>query len=381
MTFLRDYLYSLRSLAGAKSRTALTMLGIIIGVMSTLAVSSIGQSAQKLVVDQVSSFGTNLVGVLPGGSSDNGPPAIAFGIVVKTLTVDDAKAMAALPHVLAGTPYVRGTMSVTYRQNSETVPVQGASERLPEVEDVKIASGRFFNEAEASGFGRVAVLGAKVAEDLFHGEDPLGQRVRIKDVTFDVIGVTQKRGGSLFQDQDGAVLVPFSTAQRVLVGIDYAQFARVKVDDAANIPEVKLAIADLLRQRHHIRDKSKDDFSVRSTDQAAGILGNVTGAIKGFLYAVTAISLLVGGINIMNIMYVSVRERTKEIGLRKALGARRGRILLQFLLESATIAFGGGVIGVLLGSGLAVLASAVVNGLGYSWTLIIMPSAVFDSMS
>ena len=380
MTFFRDYLYSLRSLAGAKSRTALTMLGIIIGVMSTLAVSSIGLSAQKLVVDQVASFGTNLVGVLPGGSDENGPPAIAFGIVIKTLTTEDARAMGELPHVLASTPYVRGTMPVSYRNASKVGPVQGTSERLPQVEDVKVANGRFFGADDVGGFGRVAVLGPKVVEDLFGSADPIGQRIRIKDVSFDVIGVLEKRGGSLFQDQDGAVIVPFTTAQRLLLGIDYVQFARAKVDDAVNIPEVKLAMAELLRRRHHITDSTKDDFSVRSTEQAVSVLGNVTGAIKGFLYAVTAISLVVGGINIMNIMYVSVRERTKEIGLRKALGARRGRILLQFLLESATIALAGGAVGVVLGAILSWIASRVVNGLGYDWTLIIPVASVLNSL-
>lgn len=380
MTFFRDYVYSLRSLAAAKARTFLTMLGIIIGVMSTLAVSSIGLSAQKLVVDQVASFGTNLVGVLPGGSDENGPPAIAFGIVVKTLTLEDHKALAALPHVIAGTPYVRGSMEVTFRGNAKTVPVQGTNHELPRVEDMEIEHGRFFGAEEANGFGRVAVLGPKVAEELFGTVDPIGQRIRVKDVAFEVIGITKKRGGGLFQDKDGSVFVPFSTAQRLLLGIDYVQFLRIKADDAANVPGLKLAAAELLRRRHGIKDPSKDDFSVRSIDQAVSTLGNVTGALKGFLYAVTAISLVVGGINIMNIMYVAVRERTKEIGLRKALGARRGRILLQFLLESATIALGGGAIGVLCGAGLAWGAATAVTALGYGWDLIIPLSGILESL-
>lgn len=379
-TYIRDYLYSLRSLAGAKSRTALTMLGIIIGVMSTLAVSSIGLSAQKLVVDQVSSFGTNLVAVLPGGSDENGPPAIAFGIVIKTLTADDARALEKIPHAVAATPYVRQTLQVSYRNESYVVPVQGTNERLPLVEEVAIDKGRFFGADDVGGFGRVAVLGPKVAKDLFGEDDPIGKRIRIKDVTFDVVGVTTERGGSLLQDQDGAIMVPFTTAQRLLLGIDYAQFVRIKVDAAENIPGVKLDAADILRRRHRITDPAKDDFSIRSTDQAINTLGSVTGALKGFLYVVTAISLVVGGINIMNIMYVSVRERTKEIGLRKAIGARKGRILAQFLMESATIAFFGGAIGVLLGIGLAWIAAIVVTGLGYGWTMIIPASAVANSL-
>jgi putative ABC transport system permease protein len=380
MTFFRDYAYSLRSLAAAKARTILTMLGIIIGVMSTLAVSAIGLSAQKLVVDQVASFGTNLIGVLPGGSDENGPPAIAFGIVIKTLTADDAKALAGIPNVVASTAYVRGTLSVAYRDTSRVLPVQGTNEKLPLIEDVDVARGRFFGLDDVGGFGRVAVLGPEAAEQLFGEADALGQRIRIKDASFDVIGILESRGGSLFQDQDGAVIVPFTTAQRLLYGIDYAHFVRVKVDDAANIPAVKQDVTELLRRRHRIDDPSKDDFSVRSTDQAVSVLGNVTGAFKGFLYAVTAISLLVGGINIMNIMYVAVRERTKEIGLRKALGARRGRILLQFLLESATIAFVGGVIGTLLGMAAAWGAAEVVTGLGYDWELVIPLSGVAQSL-
>jgi putative ABC transport system permease protein len=380
MTFLRDYLYSLRSLAGAKSRTILTMLGIIIGVMSTLAVSSVGLSAQKLIVDQVASFGTNLVGVLPGGSDEDGPPAIAFGIVIKTLTAEDADALEGIPHVTAATPYVRATMPVAYREDAHVVPVQGTNERLPSVEEVEMGRGRFFGADDVGGFGRVAVLGPKIAEDLFGADDPLGKRIRIKDVTFDVIGVTAKRGGSLLQDQDGAVMVPFTTAQRLLLGIDYTHFVRMKVDAAENIPGVKLDAAELLRRRHRITDASKDDFSIRSTDQAISTLGSVTGALSGFLYAVTAISLVVGGVNVMNIMYVAVRERTKEIGLRKAVGARKGRILAQFLMESATIAFFGGIIGVLFGVGLSVLAAQVVTGLGYGWTLIIPASAIVNAL-
>jgi len=371
MRILSDITYSWRTLGASKSRTFLTMLGVIIGVMSVLSVSSIGLSAEELVVGQVKSLGTNLVGVVPGGGQESGPPPIAFGIVTTSVKISDANAIADLPHVVAATPYVQSTQSVTSPVKTITMPVVGVSEALPIVEDFTIEHGRFFGPQDIGNVGRVVVLGFGAAEDLFPDDDPIGQTVRIKNNSYLVIGVAEERGSAAFQNQDDQLFVPVTTAQKLIAGVDYVTFIRAKVDATERVDQVREDIRKLLRRRHGNNDPEKDDFTVRSADQAANALGNVTGAVQGFLTVVTAISLVVGGINIMNVMFVAVRERTREIGLRKALGARPRRILTQFLIESSMIAFMGGAIGALLGVGIAGIAAVVIQKLGYDWTFLV----------
>jgi putative ABC transport system permease protein len=382
MSFFRDLAYTARTLAGAKGRTLLTMLGVVIGVTSVLAIASVGRSAQRLIVGQVETFGTNLVGVIPGASSESGPPPIAFGIVTTTLTLEDVRALGRIPGVVAATPYVHSVEAVSSRGEGVTTTVMGVLDVFPQVENVELAEGRFFGVEDVNAFARVAVLGHGAAEKLFPGGRGLvGERVRIKNAEYHVIGVLEERGSAFFQDQDDQIFVPVTTAQKLVAGIDHVTFARLKVGSADRIEEVKEEVARTLRRRHGIQDASKDDFTVRSTDQALDILGSVTGALNGFLIAVVAISLLVGGVNIMNIMYVSVRERTREIGLRKALGARPGRILAQFLAESAFIALVGGAIGVVAGIGISLAAAGIIGALGYSWTFILPWEAVGYSLA
>lgn len=371
MRIFSDISYSWRTLGASKSRTFLTMLGVIIGVMSVLAVSSIGLSAQALVVGQVTSLGSNLIGVVPGGGQETGPPPIAFGIVTTSVKVSDAAALETIPHVIAVTPYVQSVASVVSPVKTMNAAIVGVSDQYPRVEDVDIEKGRFFGLQEVGNIGRVAVLGFGAAEKLFPGGEAVGQSMRIKSNTYQVIGVVARRGSAAFQNQDDQIFIPVTTAQKLVAGVDYVGFIRVKADAPENVDPVREEIRKVLRRRHGSNDPSKDDFTVRSADQAAGALGNVTGAVQGFLTVVTAISLIVGGINIMNVMFVAVRERTREIGLRKSIGARPRRILVQFLIESSIISFMGGAIGVLLGIGVAGVAALVVSKMGYDWTFMI----------
>jgi putative ABC transport system permease protein len=369
MAVISDIRYSARSLWASRGRTLLTALGVIIGVMSVVAVGSVGASAQDLVVSQVSTFGANLVAILPGRSADNEPPPMALGIISTSLDYKDYQAVRKLPHVEAGSPFVQTAAAITYSEKSIATAVKGAGAEMLELEDTAVVAGRFFSERDVASYGRVAVLGHTVAERLFPGIDPLGKQIRIKGYGFQVIGVIEERGFAFFQDQDDQVVVPVTAAQKVLLGIDHINFMRFKIDKASNIPDFERQAEWTLRSRHGIRDTDKDDFSVRSANQAIDILGNVTGVINSFLILVTAISLLVGGINIMNIMYVSVRERTREIGLRKALGAKPAAIARQFLTESALISVTGGLFGVALGGLLTVAAYFVINQLGLDWAL------------
>jgi len=226
---------------------------------------------------------------------------------------------------------------------------------------------------------RVVVLGSKVREELFGQNNPIDERIKINQISFKVIGVMEERGSAAFQNQDEQVFIPLKTAQKIMLGVDHLAFIRAKVDQTKNIDLVIPQIKNILRFRHNIKDPTKDDFSVRSTDQALDLLGSITQALKVFLGMVAAISLIVGGIGIMNIMFVAVNERTKEIGLRKAIGAKRRDILIQFLIESATMTLIGGIIGIIVGIIISFLIFIGVKYFGYDWRFIVTPFSIFVS--
>jgi putative ABC transport system permease protein len=363
----RDIVYTIQALWAMKSRAVLSTLGIVIGVMSVLIVAAVGLSAQDLIISQVTSLGGDIIGILPGKSEENEPPPIAFGVVKTSLSLADANALADLPEVVAVVPFVTTTNRVTLERRSVVTSVNGVNDRAQILAGFKIVAGRFISDKDVARYARVAVVGPIVAKNLFPDGDIVGQVIDIKNIKFTVIGVTEERGSAFFQNQDDQVMVPVTAAQRLIAGIDHVNYIRVKVAERADVGLMKDSISQMLRHRHHISDPVKDDFSVRSTDQAAETIGNVTGAMQGFLMVVTAIALLVGGINIMNIMFVSVRERRREIGLRKALGASSRRIRQQFLTESAVMSLFGGVVGVGLGSGFSYMVALAIRYYGYSW--------------
>lgn len=379
MYLFKTIKFSLGNLLLQKSRSFLTMLGIIIGVGAVISIMAVGASAQNLLLNQVRSMGSNLVGILPGAADESGAPAAMFGIEVTTLKYEDAIALEDLPHITAVSAYSRGRGTISYLNKSNDYDYVGVSSNYINVEDAAVESGRFFRSEEVDSLARVIVLGSQVKDDLFGKSDPINQRVKVGQVSFKVIGVMEERGVAMFQNQDEQVFIPVKTVQKMMIGVDHLAFIRVKVDKEENISLVISQIENTLRFRHHIQDPAKDDFTIRSTDQALDILGTITQALKMFLAVVAAISLLVGGIGIMNIMFVVVNERTREIGLRKAIGAKRKDILIQFLIESATMTLIGGLIGIVMGVLIALAISVGVNYFDYDWQFIVTPLSVIVS--
>ena len=334
---------------------------------------SVGAGAQSLILNQVKSVGTNLVGVLPGASEEDGPPASALGIVVTTLKYEDGKEILqeGCDCLLYLTMYVSGNDAINLNDKTVDTTFTGTTASYLEVEDTSVAAGRFFTADEEKGMARVAVLGDEVREKLFGEVDPIGEKIRIKKTSFTIIGVMKKRGVSGFQNQDDQIFVPITAAQKLLLGIDHVSFIRAKVDRAENVAAAEESIKNVLRERHNINPGEEDDFSVRSMAQGLAALSSITDALKLFLAAIAAIALVVGGFGIMNIMLANVQERTREIGLRKAVGAKGKDITLQFLVEAVVITFLGGLIGIILGVFISVIVAEVAQYLGYEWDLVI----------
>lgn len=365
---------SVRNLLATKVRTFLTVLGIVIGIAAVFLVMSIGASAQSFIVGQIRDVGSNLIAILPGASDPEGPPASVFGIVTTSFTNRDLDAILSgnsILHIVAGSGYVTGSAIATSKSESFSISYRGVSADIVRVENLDLARGRFFSKEEELSLDRVAVLGSTRAADLFGLEDPIGARFSIGDVRFTVIGVLDERGSSGFSNPDEDIFIPLPVAQKVLLGIDYLNLARFKVDEEKNIPLVSEEIRLLLRDRHDIRPNEPDDFSVRNTADAISTLTSITGILKYFLAFVAGISLFVGGIGIMNVMLIALKQRIREVGLRKAIGARDSDILSQFLIESVFLSILGGCLGFLLGVFLTYLSAIGIRAAGYEWEFLL----------
>lgn len=369
---------ALSSLRANKLRTILTMLGIIIGVASVVALMAIGNGAQVAITSQISSIGSNLLTVFPGQQRRGpGPAAQSQG-----LTLADAEALikpGALPAAVTVAPIYQNGAQVVAGANNTQSSVVGVTTSYFSVRNLRVARGQIFSESQVDGMRAVAVLGGNVAEDLFGLATPVGKTIRIKGQTFQVIGVLEKKGGSGFGSVDDQLFVPLGVAQRKLFGARAADTASprissvsIQVADAKQIDAVSAAIGAIMRRQHRLKaDGSGDDFSVFNQADVLSSLNQITSVLTAFLGAIAGISLLVGGIGVMNIMLVSVTERTKEIGLRKAVGARRRDILQQFLTEALMVSLLGGIIGLLLG----ILISFGVSLTGLI-TPVVTPSAM-----
>ncbi len=379
---LRDSLKTASAgLRHAKMRSFLMMLGIVIGIASVTLLMSIGTSAQNLILNQVQGTGSNLIFIIPGATKGSrfSSPASVQGIIIKTLVQADADALRREGSIVKVAPEVRGQAKVIYENTDATVTYDGTTEDFFSIRNFKTDKGYPFTQSDAASFNRVAVIGSALAKTLFGEVDPIGKTIRLKNISFRVVGVLEKKGiGPFGVDQDNLVLVPITIAQKQLLGIDYYNAITIQASDNYTIEFTKSRITSVLRQNHHVTNPDKDDFTIRTQQDALDLLGNITSIMKLFLTAIASISLVVGGIGIMNIMLVSVIERTKEIGLRKAVGATNRDITEQFLWESVMLTFAGGMVGILVGALLTVLAYVVITKVigTEGWTLAIPASAI-----
>jgi putative ABC transport system permease protein len=365
---------SLRSLGANKLRTGLASLGILIGVGAVVALLALGSGAQKDVIERVSSLGSNLLMVRPGRR--RGPGGVR-STVHQDLTLDDAEAlMARVSAIEQISPVVSGRVQVKYHNRNSNISVMGVAPTYFGMRSYEIEKGRQFTDGEVNGRARVAVLGPATVEDLFAESDPLGETIRLKDVNFTVIGVLKPKGDQGFFNPDDQAIIPYTTAMGRVFGLDHLGEIDVEAAKTADVGAVEDEIERVLRERHRLKDGDEDDFSVRSQAELLERVSEVTGTFTLLLGGIAAISLLVGGIGIMNIMYVTVAERTREIGIRKAVGARNRDILRQFLFEAVLLSGLGGLAGAAFGAALATLLSRLLD-----MTVLIKPEHVLMALS
>lgn len=359
MSVIESFRIALRALSANKMRSILTMLGIIIGVGAVIALMSVGQGVQQMVTEQLQSAGSNLLIVIPGNLGDSQPGGIRRR-PPKPITNSDWRAMndpLQVPDVTIAVPEIDGSADVSHGKTTLRLNVTGTNETFTGVRNYAVQDGRWINPDDVASEGRVVALGSEVAEELFlPGDYPIDQTIRLNGIPFRVIAVMEQKGGGGFGSFDNLVFVPYTTAQQRLFpylrdqrGEPTLSLVLAKVASEDRLDAATVQIEDLLRQRHEIAFLGDDDFSVINQADILDIFGSIIGVMNLFLGGVAAISLLVGGIGIMNIMLVSVTERTREIGLRKAVGAKRKHILTQFLVEAVVLSLIGGLLGMVLG--------------------------------
>jgi len=372
MSIWMTFIVALKALRRNAMRTALTALGMIIGVAAVIVMVAIGTGASSSIQTQIRSAGSNIV-MVTAGSGGFGPVRQGQGAVT-TLTADDAEAIRReIPGVRYVSPGLNTRTQIVAATGNWNTQVQGAGPDLAAIRSWPTQFGSFFTEDDVTAARKVAVLGSVVRDQLFGvGSDPTGEIVRIKNQPFQVIGVLTSKGqAAMGQDQDDTVLVPFTTVQKRLMGVQHVTNITVSAENGVPLDTMTDQIAELLRLRHKLQPGTDDDFLVRTLEEMASVLTSTTNTMTYLLAGIAAVSLIVGGIGIMNIMLVSVTERTREIGLRLAVGARDLDVLLQFLVESIVLSLVGGAIGIALGFGISFAVQRVMQ-----WSAVVTPTAV-----
>ena len=372
MTLKHTLKTALNGLRTNRSRSFLTILGIVIGITAIMLVVSLGAGAQALILGQVQGLGTNTIAIIPG-REPTGPSDVS-ALYSDSLKIKDVTALqnkANVPDLKVIMPTVFGAGTAAYQSNVYQVTIFGATEYLAQIFDLKTNNGEFFTADDVLSRGDGVVIGSKVVDNLFGNDDPIGQKINVKGKSFKVIGTLPPTGGGSLFNFDAMILMPYTTAQDYLLGIKYFNRVIIQTYTDAQVPATSIDIQKTLEDSHNITDPTKDDFTVQTQQDLANRLSTITSAVTWFLVAVASIALFVGGVGIMNIMLVSVTERTREIGLRKALGATDRDILTQFLLEAVLLTAIGGLVGIILGSGLSFLiAIGLSKGLGVNWQFV-----------
>ncbi|MCK5060022.1 MAG: ABC transporter permease [Candidatus Pacebacteria bacterium] len=398
MSILAIIKISLTAMWNNKVRTGLTVLGVVIGIASVIIVFSAGEGINSLILGQIESFGGSdmieteikVPSSKKGGASEmQSGTNLAMGVQVTTLTLDDVDDINKLPNVVDSYAGIMAQEQVSYGNELRKAYLFGTTASFIELDQSEVESGRFFTEAEDKSLARVAVLGYKMKEKLFGESDPLGRYIKIRKEKFRVIGVLEERGAVMVIDFDDFIYAPVRTLHKKIMGIDHVTFTMHKVADVEKIEDTQEQIRYILRENHNLPHPEgqtdwmgmpKDDFRVVSMTESMEIMGTVTGAITLLLLAIVAISLIVGGVGIMNIMYVVVSERTREIGLRKAVGAKYRDIMMQFLIESILITIIGGLVGIIFGVAVSFLISYGANSYGLDWNFDVPMRAFFVSL-
>ena len=372
--FIQALRIALRALRINKMRSFLTMLGIIIGIAAVIAMMAVGSGASYVISQQIASIGSNILLVIPGSTTSSGIRTGSGG--VQTLTYDDSRAIQhECPSVEMASGTVRGSGQVVYGNQNWSTLLMGATPELFTIREWPVVLGRTITTSDVDSAAKVCILGQTVAQTLFGGEDPIGKMVRIKKVPFTVVGILERKGQSpQGTDQDDVIFIPLRTAQRKLVGSQFPNTVGailVKAKSEELLPKAEEEIRELLNQRHRITGGKEPDFTVRNLSEILAVAEQSSRAMSLLLGAVASISLIVGGIGIMNIMLVSVTERTREIGIRMAIGAKKNDILMQFLTEAVLLTVMGGLIGIALGAGGATVVSRIL-----SWPTLISPLSI-----